>query len=185
MPALFGHTRVKPMPSFKTTAIATAFSLALIFGLLWWDGRSAQTAGRQAAISVRPSIGGVEAAQFHGSEPISSSPTMPKTVRKPSDDPQAAAVPAAPALPLVIRFSHRIHDPDRRIEGSIENVSESDVSITLSVMGGQTQTVSRSTLAVPSQSRIVFGRDDGLNLASGDQITLASPTYSDLSQQVP
>jgi hypothetical protein len=75
-------------------------------------------------------------------------------------------------------------DPDHKIEGSIENRSNDPLTITMRIVSSRTRAVSESTLDVAANSRTTFGRDDGLDLGVSDQVTLQSPTYGDLVQEI-
>lgn len=179
------------MPSFKTVVIAVGVSLVLFLGFMWWDGSTSDTPEHHGQVSQavpRPLLRTAESAlPRRDGEGPNVQFIAPKSVAKQpggTDEESAPAVPVAPVLPVLVHFYHRTRDPDQRIEGSIENQSNDDLLVTLNVLSAATQTVSRSTLDIPSQSRVVFGRDDGLNLGTGDQVTLQAPTYGDLVQEI-
>jgi hypothetical protein len=180
------------MPSFKTVAIAVGASLVFFLGFMWWRGRMSEPPeqyGQVSQAAPRPRLRTVESAlpRRDGDGPNVQfiAPKLTAKRADGADEVSAPAVPAAPVLPVLVHFYHRMRDPDQQIEGSIENQSDDDLLVTLNVMSAARRTVSRSMLDVPSQSRVVFGRDDGLNLGAGDQITLQVPTYGDLVQEIP
>jgi hypothetical protein len=176
------------MPSFKTVSVAAIAGTVVLVGFGWWLAQDRPEGGtphtepvrtrQQFPLNTLPTGPVVERAKSQATAPV---------VAKAGELPVAAertGVPAAPQLPVFVHFYRRMRDPDRRIEGSIENTSNDDLEVTLSVLSASTQSVSRTTLDVASQSRVIFGRDDGLNLAVGDQVTLQCPTYSDLVQEI-
>jgi hypothetical protein len=177
------------MPSFRTVSITAIAGTLMLVGFGWWLAKGTAEVGAPHAEPARttqqfPQNTGrtgrvVERAQNKATVPI-----VAKAQELPVDAAKDSAVPAAPQLPLLVHFYRRMRDPDRRIEGSIENTSNDDFVITLNVLSAATHAVSQSTLNVASQSRVVFGRDDGLNLGAGDQVTLQAPTYSDLVQEI-
>jgi hypothetical protein len=178
------------MPSFRTVSIAAITGTFMLVGFGWWLAKGTAEVGTPHAEPARTTqqlppntvrTGRViERAQ--GGQ--AAAPIVAKAAGLPVDAEKGSAVPAAPQLPLLVHFYRRMRDPDRRIEGSIENTSNDNFVITLNVVSAATHAVSRSTLDVASQSRVVFGRDDGLNLGLGDQVTLQAPTYGDLVQEI-
>lgn len=177
------------MPSLRTVSITAIAGTLMLVGFGWWLAKGtaevgtphvepARTTQQFSPNTVRTGRL-VERARGQAAAPI-----VAKAAELPIIAEGASAVPAAPQLPLLVHFYHRMRDPDQRIEGSIENTSNDDFVITLNVLSAATHAVSQSTLNVASQSRVVFGRDDGLNLGAGDQITLQSPTYGDLVQEI-
>lgn len=177
-----------PMPSFKTISIGLTAALVLLLGFMWWGGKTAEPpAARAIASSAAPqlSLRTVETAPPSRAEASPNAQVV--AAKSAANEPgrtDVQSAPAAPPLPLLIHFYRRMRDPEQRIEGSIENTSNDDLEITLNVLSAATHTVSRSTLGIPSQSRVVFGRDDGLNLGAGDQVTLQATTYGDLVQEI-
>ena len=176
------------MPSFRTISIAIAVSLVLFLGFMWWwEGRPAEPpAPHAAALATAPqdSLRMVQSARpFERAQGPGSQENSAKTAAD-SADSAGASSPAAPPLPVIVLFYRRLADPDHKIEGSIENRSNDQLAITMRIVSSRTQAVSESTLDVAPYSRTTFGRDDGLDLALADQITLQSPTYSDLVQEI-
>jgi len=177
------------MPSFRTVSIAAIAGTVVLVGFGWWLAKGTAEVGtphakparttRQFSPNTVQTGRVVERAQSQVAARI-----VAKAQELPVDAEKASAVPAAFQLPLMVHFYRRMRDPDRRIEGSIENTSNDNFVITLNVLSAATHAVSRSTLDVASQSRVVFGRDDGLNLGLGDQVTLQAPTYGDLVQEI-
>lgn len=179
------------MPSFRTISIALAASLGLFLGFIWWwDGRTAETPARHAealATTPRVSPGTVQSTRPFDGPQGSAAQVIFAPSAKTADESAGGAVapsPAAPALPVSVFFYQRKADPDHKIEGSIENRSNDPLTITMRVVSSRTRAVSESTLDVAPYSRTTFGRDDGLDLGPADQVTLQSPTYSDLVQEI-
>jgi len=179
------------MPSFRTISMVLAASVGLFLGFIWWwDGRTAETPVRRAeALTATPQVspGTVQSARpFEGQQGSAAqvifAPSA-KTADDPADD-AVASSPPAPPLPVSVFFYQRKADPDHKIEGSIENRSNDPLTITMRVVSSRTRAVSESTLDVAPYSRTTFGRDDGLDLSPADQVTLQSPTYGDLVQEI-
>jgi hypothetical protein len=177
------------MPSFRTVSITAIAGTIVLVGFGWWLAKGTAEVGTPHAEPARPTQQSspnavqtgrvVDRAQSRPAAPI-----VAKAQGLPVVAEEGSGVPAAPQLPVLVHFYRRMRDPDKRIEGSIENTSNDDFVITLNVLSAATHAVSRSTLDVASQSRVVFGRDDGLNLGLGDQVTLQAPTYGDLVQEI-
>jgi len=177
------------MPSFRTVSITAIAGTVVLVGFGWWLANGATEVGtphaeaarttRQISQTMVQTGRGVVRAQSQAGAPI----VAKEAARLPvvAED---SGVPAAPQLPVLVHFYRRMRDADHRIEGSIENTSNDDLAVTLSVLSTRTQSVSRTTLDIAPQSRVVLGRDDGLNLAVGDQVTLQCPSYSDLVQEI-
>jgi hypothetical protein len=183
----------KPMPSFRTISIALAASLGLFLGFMWWwDGRTVEPPVRHAeALATTPqvSLGTVQSTRPFERTPgprvraISANTPAAETAGNSTDD-AVASSPPAPPLPVLVFFYRRMADPDHKIEGSIENRSNDPLTITMRIVSSRTRAVSESTLDVAANSRTTFGRDDGLDLGVSDQVTLQSPTYGDLVQEI-
>jgi hypothetical protein len=178
------------MPSSRIISIATAVSVVALFaGFVWWNGKAAKPTvplTQPAAAARKISLTAVEAVPpLRRMTAPAAELDSAKAGEKPSDiADKPSKLEALPALPVLVHFYRRMRDPDQRLEGSIENTSNDALSIILNVLSAQTRMISRSNIDVPSQSRVVFGRDDGLNLGAGDQITLQSESYGDLVQAI-
>jgi hypothetical protein len=177
------------MPSFRTVSITAIAGTLVLVGFGWWLAKGAAEVVRPPAEPARtrrqfsPNTVRTDR-RVERDQSRAAAPVVAKAVPEPPVDAEHSGVPAAPQLPVLMHFYRRMRDPDRRIEGSVENQSNDNLEITLDVLSAATGAVSRSTLEVASQSRVVFGRDDGLNLGAGDQVTLQASTYSDLVQEI-
>jgi hypothetical protein len=95
--------------------------------------------------------------------------------------PAAAAVPpvsaAAEEMPVELHFRHR---PDlNSIQASLLNRSENALVVDALVFDPRTQQTSKVQLSVAAYKAATFGVDDGLDIQSGDQITLRCAPYQD------
>jgi hypothetical protein len=103
----------------------------------------------------------------------------------------AAAAPAAPAisantigdssgaeLPIDVNFRRR-RGSERYLEGSIFNKSSEDLSIAVYFFSPRTRETSKIELTVPAYHASSFGRDDGLEIEGGDEVTIKSPAFAE------
>jgi hypothetical protein len=93
------------------------------------------------------------------------------------------AVQALPAMPvaLSIGYNHR----HNTTEASMVSLSESPVSIQVSIVNPSTQRASNLRIELAPHSQQYVGTTEGVELNPGDQVTLKNPSYQDLTQQVP
>jgi type IV secretory pathway VirB10-like protein len=110
-------------------------------------------------------------------------PGNPAPIRQPAAPTpraQSMAAPAAPIateIPVNITFRHR---PDRNVyEGSVVNQSGEDLTVEVVFFSPGKSRTSKIELNVPAFHAEAFGRDDGLELDSGDEVTIKSGSYAE------
>jgi hypothetical protein len=93
---------------------------------------------------------------------------------------ESTATPAgqtAAEIPVNITFRHR---PDRNVyEGSVFNRSGEELAVEVIFFSPGKGQTSKIELNVPAFHAEAFGRDDGLELESGDEVTIKSGSYAE------
>jgi hypothetical protein len=86
-------------------------------------------------------------------------------------------------LPVDINFRHG-RGSDSYLEGSVFNKSSDDLQIEVDFYKPQTQRTSKVELTVPANHASSFGRDDGMEIEGGDEVTVKSPSYAEKHLEV-
>jgi hypothetical protein len=86
-------------------------------------------------------------------------------------------------LPVDINF-RRGRGSDASLEGSVFNKSSDDLQVEVDFYNPQTKRTSKVELTVPANRASSFGRDDGLEIEGGDQVTVKSPSYTEKHLEV-
>jgi hypothetical protein len=86
-------------------------------------------------------------------------------------------------LPVDINF-RRGRGSDGYLEGSVFNKSSDDLQVEVDFYKPQTKRTSKVDLSVPANHASSFGRDDGLEIEGGDQVTVKSPSYNEKHLEV-
>jgi hypothetical protein len=81
-------------------------------------------------------------------------------------------------LPVDINF-RRGRGSEGYLEGSVFNKSGDDLQVEVDFYNPQTKRTSKVELMVPANHASSFGRDDGLEIEGGDQVTVKSPSYTE------
>jgi hypothetical protein len=96
-----------------------------------------------------------------------------------------AAADETPAdeMPVELHFRHR---PDlNKVQASLANSSENALVVDALVFDPRTNQSAKIQLDVAPYKAATFGIDDGLDIQSGDQITLRSTPYRDKVVAIP
>jgi hypothetical protein len=96
---------------------------------------------------------------------------------------QTPAAPALPAMPVALSIGH--NHRHNTTEASMVSLSESPVSIQVSIVNSSTHSSSNLRIELAPHSQQYVGTAEGVELNPGDQVTLQNPSYQDLMQQVP
>jgi hypothetical protein len=96
-----------------------------------------------------------------------------KTPRNTSDNP----------LPVDISFRRQRGD-GAYLEGSILNKSDEDLPVAVEFFSAQSKRTSKIELIVPANHASAFGRDDGLEIEGGEEVTIKNPAYAETHMQV-
>jgi hypothetical protein len=163
----------------------------LSFGIMWKqrkgdhtpvDEREIVATADATARTSSPAVPGEEPRELGRPAPEATASTA-----NPAAGPSASAAPerdpAADDLPVDIRFRQR---PDLgRVQGSVINKSNAQLVIDAIIFDPKTKETSKVQLGVAPYSGKPFGVDDGLDMQSGDQITLRSAPYRDKLARIP
>jgi hypothetical protein len=187
------HPASFPMVSIVMTMIC---SFALTLGVMLWHRQSDASASQNPAPLAPP------ARPFAAPIPPST-PSWPAIRQAVAPaQPQNSPPPAAPAyapqyhdepandLPVELAFRRRPVAADGEhfnrfnwhLTGRIHNLSHEPLTVDVSVEGEEGP--SYAQVFVDSDSDAEFGSNDGLEIHPNDRITLHSPPYSDVVQQV-
>jgi hypothetical protein len=96
---------------------------------------------------------------------------------------QTPTAQALPAMPVALSIGHN-HRRDTT-EASMVSLSESPVSIQVSIVNSSTHSSSNLRIELAPHSQQYVGTAEGVELNPGDQVTLQNPSYQDLTQRVP
>ena len=96
---------------------------------------------------------------------------------------QMPAVQALPAMPVALSIGH--NHRHNTTEASMVSLSESPISIQISIVNPSTQRASNLRIELAPHSQQYVGTTEGVELNPGDQVTLKNPSYQDLTQRVP
>jgi hypothetical protein len=96
---------------------------------------------------------------------------------------QTPAAQALPAMPVALNIGH--NHRHNTTEASMVSLSESPVSIQVSIVNPSTHRSSNLRIELAPHSQQYIGTAEGVELNPGDQVTLQNPSYQDLTQQVP
>jgi hypothetical protein len=88
---------------------------------------------------------------------------------------------AAAELPIELHFRHL----QGKVQGSALSTSNEDLVVTASIVNSRTKETAEIQLAVAAYKAQTFGLNEGVDLESGDQITLKSSPYRDRVVVVP
>jgi hypothetical protein len=162
------------MPSIIIVTMIVSFSLSFAF-------MYRQRQGQEAAVRQQEPM------------PISSpatapsaAPPRPAAVRRAKvvvPPTVSAAVDDAPAMPVTFEIWNRRHK--NKIQASLMNTSEDSLLVQVRIVNHSTKQSSQLAFDLAPHAQKNFSTDDGLEMNSGDQITLQSPPYQDLTREVP
>jgi hypothetical protein len=174
-------------------ALVMLASFSISFAVMWRQRRVDDEAGVSMP-EATPSIAG----------PVQIRPPTARSVEAPvrSAPARAPAPPPAPpasAIPMTSGLSDdappqalpvAFHLWNRRnlnkIEGNITNITSRPLSITLRAVNTSTQQSSEALLQLAPGEKKTFSSEDGLlDMHSGDQLILQSPSYEDRVSRIP
>jgi hypothetical protein len=177
------------MLSFRASIVVTMLAtFALSLGVMLWQ-RRAEEAPMPNPATLTSAVGQRPATPVAASASLVQSVAQPVPVqeeRKLTSLANGAPVPSStdPAqMPVQIVFKHR--DRLNKFEARIVNTSGDSLSIDVSVLSASTHHASQTQVDVGAYLQSRFGIDDGLDMQSGDQVTLRRHPYRDLVMQIP
>jgi len=161
-------------------AIVMIVTFCLSFGVMWWQRKSAELSATEPRKTT----------DLRAGMPPIARPAMKQSPAIEAVEPhstQAGAVAkdleAAEEMPVEINF-HRRARLDK-IAGRLMNSSSDSLAITVKIQSPGTQRISQLLLDLAPNRLTEIGMDDGLDLHSGDQVTLQSPAYPNKVAQIP
>jgi hypothetical protein len=174
--------------------------VAIACGVLYWSGRNAAPAPL-ASTSSSPAPLPEAPVALSTPSPVVAQPVARERER-PAARTQAQETPAGnydgPDLPVIFAFSERslytaeendrgdlVNVSKRVKEGIITNSSDKPLTITAIEVNIPTQDSWQTQFVLSAGAQKHFGADQGLKMASGDQMTLRSPSFKDLVQSIP
>jgi len=134
---------------------------------------------RSVAASNSVKLPSAEAAPQHVA------PTAPQTLPVAAADHPVSAADIGPPSETALDLSFRIRRKFKRYDAYLRNLSDDDRSVDLEIVNPATQRVSQVSRNVPSHGQVVFGVDDGVDLESGDRVTLRAAPDRDVVLTVP
>jgi hypothetical protein len=191
----------------RSIIVTMAVIFAATFGLLWWQRHRAEPATARVPVSssrAMPSLPAQvpmeEAPVAGGLRPMPAPPVrskmLPPPVAKPAQDPPSNH--DGPALPVIFQVINKsVFEKEKDAEGNMERVtrrvnrgvvinsSDQPLLITASEVNLATLDTQRTQFVLGPAMQKYIGPSDGLNMESGDQITLRAENYRDLAQQIP
>jgi hypothetical protein len=175
------------MLSFRASIVVTMLAtFALSLGVMLWNRGSAEAPSYAIAA---PSANQREPPPVLAPAPLAPSVARPPTVK---EEQKAVTVPsgvslATPAdpvqLPVEVVFKRR--ERLNKFEGRIANTSGDPLLIDVRVLNASTHYTSQAQVSVGAYIQTRFGIDDGLDMQSGDQVTLKSDLFRDQVLQIP
>lgn len=179
-------------------AVTMLVSFALSLGVMLWQRGPRPFIGSgpapQAAVPVQRA--GTDRNPMTAS-PERSVPRSPPVIDAPQPaGPTSLRTPARPAsastasdstdpaeMPVQIVFKHR--DRLNKFEGRVVNTSGEPLTLDVRVISGSTHYASQTQVSVGAYVQSHFGIDDGLDMQSGDQVTLQSHPFRDQVIKIP
>jgi hypothetical protein len=175
-------------------------SFILAFAYLYWQRMVGQRVPERQSAVIAP-------IRAPGESRAPSTPAAARNTIVPQENAQRNPVPAAPAaeatptggaddIPLPVIFSVGtkpaiINDdegPSRREiqpDGILLNSSDKRIALTVIEVNLPTMESTQAQLVLQPNGAMHFGRDWGLKMTSGDQLTLRAPGYQDLTKTIP
>jgi hypothetical protein len=198
MPKTVRH-QAKTLPLFLTVAIT--FTIA--FSIMWRQRQTPQVpvvaavperatnADSPVPRPVRQSMTAMQGWQASPAPTTRSRSAPDSGVAE--DPPSNFDAPELPVMFNIIRTSTYVNDDNHEgvkiskdvNEGIIFNSSEAALNITVTEVNLPTMESSQAQFTLAKGNQKHFGVAQGLQMMSGDQITLRSPSYRDITQPIP
>jgi hypothetical protein len=169
---------------YRSIILTMAISFTVTFAVLW---RPRQAEKPLETVAAAPVVAPPGVRQPRR-EPVSAAPIAPPPRAMAAPNPSNLApdntrAAQAPELPVEIHFRSR---PDLgRVQGSVINRSENELVIDATIFDPHTRENSKILLDIGPFASEPFGVNDGLEIQSGDTITLQSGSYRDRVSQIP
>jgi hypothetical protein len=178
------------MLSFRASIVVTmAATFAVSLGVMSWHRDSA--GALMPNLATPPSVVRQRAAapvMAPASPTQSVAPALPAMVqeRKPPSSAHGSSVTSSTELaqiPVEVAFRRRARL--NKFEGRIANTSGDPLVIDVRVLSASTHYTTQAQVSVGAYLATGFGIDDGLDMQSGDQVTLQTNSFRDQVIQIP
>jgi hypothetical protein len=173
------------MFSFRGPIIMPALvAVVLLTAVMLWQRGTHDSPLKDAAIqisavdapSAQPPTAPVAAVQ-------AAQPAPEQALAVPAND--AAAPSAADPQQMPVQIIFRRRERLNKFEGRITNTSGDPLQVEVLVLSASTHYTTQAGVNVGGYLQSSFGIDDGLDMQSGDQVTLRSYPYHDSVIQIP
>ena len=185
---------------FKAIVAAMTAAFAVTFALLWWQRRHQEpppVAAMPSAPATRIATPPQMQVRTHEAAPLPA-PVVPR----PSAPPPIEVPPSntdGPPMPVLFNIVSRLiqvrqdEESDEGVHAVTKKVNEAIVSNSsgelLVVTASEVKPTTRETFVaqftLPPGGQMYLGSDQGLQMLSGDELTLRSPRYQDVAQEIP
>jgi hypothetical protein len=115
--------------------------------------------------------------------PAAAPAALDKAPTIPANDAATPMTADPEQLPVQVVFKRR--ERLNKFEGRIVNTSSDPLQVEVSVLSATTHFTTQAQVSVGAYLQSHFGIDDGLDMQSGDQVTLRSYPYHDSVLQIP
>jgi hypothetical protein len=166
--------------------VTMAITFSLSFAIMW-NRRPQEPSALESTITpvqaMTPAPVPVRSKPHGGHREPPTAPVGAQTSPAASPAVQTPAAQALPAMPVALSVGH--NHRHNTTEASMVSLSESPVSIQVSIVNPSTHSSSNLRIELAPHSQQYVGTAEGVELNPGDQVTLKNPSYQDLTQQVP
>lgn len=173
------------MFSFRGPIILPLLVGVMLFAaVIFWQRGAQETPAKNAAtpISAVESPATRPPAPSAARLPAPAQPAPEKAFNAPANE---AASGAADAQQLPVQLVFRRRERLNKFEGRITNTSSDPLQLEVLVLSASTHYTTQAQVNVGASVQSSFGLDDGLDMQSGDQVTLRSAPFHDSVTQIP
>ena len=159
-------------------------SFTLTCAFILWNRRLHDQARAAPVIRQLEPVSGLSPAA-----PLSNAPMaqpLPRSLQANAENDRNVALAAAyakSALPIQISY-RRSPNNAQAFVATLLNKTEEAVTLEVIVFNPASEQISKTQLSMEPNQTKKIGLDDGLELASGDRITLRNPSYNDLVEEI-
>ena len=174
--------------SLRNITLTIIVTFAVSFAFLYWKQSARQRPILAAPVAMRQAEHPQRTPSLPGTEPARAEAAAPARPAQPTPEPTSDV--GGPALPVLYKISERTvrtGDADspgetaRVGEVQLANSSDQPLFITVIDVNLPTMETSQTQIMLGPNAEAQVGADNGLKMQSGDQITLRSPGFSELT----
>jgi hypothetical protein len=156
----------------------------LIAAVMFWQ-RGAQAPPAKNAAMPSPAIDPPAARQQTANARSLPAPAQPAPEKAFIASANEAASSAAGGQQMPVQLAFRRREKLNKFEGRITNSSSDPLQLEVLVLSASTHYTTQAQVNVGAYVQSSFGIDDGLDMQSGDQVTLRGYPYHDSVMQIP